>query len=733
TERRPQPEAASAMPTAQASEELLTSPGTAVGTVAYMSPEQARGEEPDTRTDLFSFGVVLYEMATGSLPFKGTATAVVFSEILTKTPTSPVRLNPELPDELEKITDKALEKDREVRYQSAKDLMVDLKRLKRDTDSGKSAITAPAKVQPAVPLRLVGTIVVAIVIIAAGWFWFVRPPRQEAEAPLSAVPLTSYAGQESGPSFSPDGNQVAFSWDGQKQDNFDIYVQQIGVGRPLRLTTDPAADSRPAWSPDGRHIAFLRGVAPGKAEVRLIPPLGGSERKLAEIGSSSSTLAWSPDSEWLAVTDRPTTEEPLALFLLSTGSGEKRRLTSPQVGRSDGHPAFSRDGRTLAFSRVVTFGLSHLYLLELSEEYEPIGEPRQLTYESGLSRFPVWIQDGREIIFSLGSFTNPSLYRISVSGSARPRRLSFGGENGWHPAISQQGHGLAYAQSTYDTNIWRAAVPRPSISPSADTSEPEKLIFSTREDRAESYAPDGARIAFRSDRSGSPEIWVCNSDGSNPVKLTSFGGPTTGSPSWSPDGQQICFVCRPEQGNADICVISSEGGAPRRVTSNPSAENWPSWSRDGEWIYFRSNRSGENQVWKIRPEGGEAVQVTRGGGTRAIESPEGKTLYYSKSTQGGQSLWRVSVEGGEERKVLDGLLYNTGFDVVNEGIYFISGPDASSNQSIAFLEFASGKITPIPSVSNAFGRISVSPDGRWILYDRWEETQSDLMLVENFR
>ena len=193
-------------------EEHLTSPGMALGTVAYMSPEQARGEELDARTDLFSFGIVLYEMATGTLPFQGETAAVIFDAILNRTPTAVRRLNPKLPAKLEEIINKALEKDQEVRYQHASELRADLKRLKRDLDSGRLAAL------PATPgahrrnLIWVGALL-ALMAVAAVAVWFNRSGSEAPEQSLTAVPLTTYLGQERQPSFSPDGNQGASAID----------------------------------------------------------------------------------------------------------------------------------------------------------------------------------------------------------------------------------------------------------------------------------------------------------------------------------------------------------------------------------------------------------------------------------------------------------------------------------------------------------------------------------------
>ena len=557
-----EPVGASSLPTT-IGEEHLTSPGMALGTVAYMSPEQARGKELDARTDLFSFGIVLYEMATGTLPFPGETAAVIFDAILNRTPTAVRRLNPKLPAKLEEIINKALEKDPEVRYQHASELRADLKRLKRDLDSGRLAALPATPGAHRRTLIWVGALV-ALLAVAAVAVWFNRSSPEAPEQSLAAVPLTTYPGQERQPSFSPDGNQVAFSWNGDKQDNFDIYVKLIGSGNQLRLTTAPEADTIPAWSPDGRSIAFVREGPGGKAAVYLVSPLGPPERKVAEISRTRFIdwprgLAWTPDGKSLVVTDRNSDREPLGLFLLSVESGEKQRLTSPpQRVFIDSQPAFSPDGRTLAFIREVAVGVRDTYLLTLSEDFQPIGEPKRLTFENRLVFRPVWTLAGHEIVFSSGPYLNPNLFRIAASGSGKPQRLAGVGEDGSEATISLRTQRLVYTRELIDVNIWRLEVPNPQ----GKISSPVKLISSTRVDGTAQFSPGGKKIVFGSNRTGNFEIWTCDSDGSNAQQLTSLAsvGGFCGSPRWSPDGERIAFDAILEK-QAEIYVISANGEA----------------------------------------------------------------------------------------------------------------------------------------------------------------------------
>jgi Tol biopolymer transport system component len=603
------------------------------------------------------------------------------------------------------------------------DVKIGLQELKEESDSGKLVAAPSTQGTHRRSLIWVG-VLLALLGAAAVAVWFYRSNPEAPEEPLAAVPLTTYPGQERQPSFSPDGNQVAFSWNGEKQDNFDIYVKLIGSGNQLRLTTAPEADSCPVWSPDGRSIAFLRERPGGKASVYLVSPLGPPERKVAEIGYLDS-LAWAPDGKSLVVTDRNSDKEPLGLFLLSVESGERRRLTSaPEKLFIDSQPAFSPDGHTLAFIREVAVGFRDIYLLTLSEDFQPIGEPKRFTFENQLSFRPVWTLDGDEIIFSSGPYLSYSLFRIAASGSGKPQRLAGAGEDGSEAIISPRMQRLVYTRELIDVNIWRLEVHGPHEKISA----PMKLISSTRIDAHAQFSPDGKKIVFSSNRTGSFEIWICDSDGSNPQPLTSLGS-GCGFPHWSPDGERIAF-CSNLDGQWEIYVISANGGKPKRFTSSPAADYTPRWSRDGKWVYFGSDRSGESQVWKMPARGGEAVQVTRKGGATAFESPDSQWIYYTNGYE-DSPLWKMPRDGGEETQVLESVEQHA-FAIVKEGIYFIPRPDSAGHHSIQFFNFATQRIRSLSTIERIDTYLSVSPDGRWILYSQIDQLGSDLMLVENF-
>ncbi len=720
--------------TAEPTEELLTSPGVAMGTVAYMSPEQARGEELDVRTDLFSFGAVLYEMASGRHAFSGTTSALIFDAILHRAPTSSVRLNPDLPLELERIIDKALEKDRDVRYQHASDLRADLKRLLRNTTSGRAAAAEavggarPTEAAPVTTPKRLGrriglAAVLAIVVLVGGplaYRYFKTEPKP-AELPLNIIPFTSSAGGKALPAFSPDGNEIAYSWSGEKNDNVDIYLKLVGAGVPLRLTTDPGADLSPAWSPDGRFIAFIRRSKVGDAYY-LVSALGGPERKLTDSYRKDfefgNYLDWSPDGKFLVVADRMSPQDRLRLLLISTESGERKVVASP-TDPFVASPRFSPDGKALAFVAGAGYLAQDVYLVPVWG-----GEPKRLTFDKRFIHGLSWAPDGKEIVFSSDRGSLYNLWRVPVSGGT-PELVSAAGQDSYQPTVSRQGNRLAYLHERLNMNVWRTAGPNWT----GPRAAPTKLIASTRGQAEVDFSPDGKRIAFESDRSGSWEIWTCASDGSNPVELTSFGASNTGTPRWSPDGKQIAFDSRKE-GHSDIYVMRAEGGSARRLTTEPFENNIPSWSRDGRWIYFSSDRTGAWQIWKVPAGGGNAVQVTKQGGFSALESTDGRSLYYTKSDVPG--VWKMPVDGGEETRILmegefpDWALLPGGVCLFN--------PTAKP-ATIDFFDFATQRLRHLGTVGPGYSGprgFAVSPDGKWVLYTRMDQLDSDIVLVENF-
>ncbi|HWS88317.1 MAG TPA: protein kinase [Pyrinomonadaceae bacterium] len=746
-----------------------TQPGLVLGTVHYMSPEQTRGSaQVDHRADIWSLGVVLYEMVTGRAPFEGEDVHHRIVSIRESEP-PPLGLYAEgVPERLEGIVRKALAKDPGERYQSAQELLVDLRSLRRGFEVGeeleRSSLSGWANTSGAVrgdavrlssagaaghgpPVSSAGAVAgevkghrrgllialaAAVVLTAGAGFWVYRRlgrgrPSDSASAPApKIIPLTSYPGVETEPSFSPDGRQIAFTWNGPGGDNYDVYVKLLDAGDPLRLTSHSGEDRAPCWSPDGSYIAFIRSTKDEDA-VALLPALGGAERILHSVTppgrSLGRHLSWSADGKSLAFSEGVSPQGPFSIYLLSVETLERRRLTSPPAGaRGDGFPALSPDGKTLAFTRRSSNDKDEIYLAPAGG-----GEPARLTSDNAGITGLAWTRDGREIVFSSTRAGTRHLWRVPAAGGT-PERVPAGEENPNALAVARQGRLLAYASADSDTNIWRIDV---RGAKGAGGGPPVKLISSTRTDSGPQYSPDGRKIVFTSSRSGNLEVWMCDADGSNPIRLTSFGGPHVGTPRWSPDGRHVAFDS-PAEGSRDVYVLGAGGGRPRRLTTEPSADVRPSWSRDGRFVYFGSNRGGDWQVWKAPAEGGPAVQVTKRGGREAFESPDGAYVYYTKENVLG--LWRVPAGGGEEVKLLDQVISGA-WVVWEQGVYF-ANPEAPLRPSIEFYSFNTERTTRVATIEKALfwsgPSLAATADGRWILYVQTDQTESDIMLVENF-
>ena len=573
---------------------------------------------------------------------------------------------------------------------------------------------------------------VAMAVIAAGAIALVllyhsllfRPKMPE---PSISLAVTS-VGEKYSPSLSPDGKQLAFAWNGGTGLQFSIYVKLIGTEESVRLTRQESIDFNPVWSPDGHYIAFCR-IKMGDTGIYMVPVLGGAERKIRDTHWENrdfdqvfwyfGRLAWSPDGKLLAFSDRRSSNEPTSIYLLSLDSLSARRLTSPDLP-GDYNPVFSPGGQMLAFNRG-SQGVTSIYTMTVAG-----GEERRLITGSQFGWGLTWTSDGRDIVFGRAGWLAKSgwLWKISARGG-EPQRLQFGQE-GTEPSI--RGSRLVYARQVSNLNIWRKQLDSKHSSLPAD-----RFLSSTAIESGPQYSPDGSRIAFESTRSGSYEIWMCRSDGTNLVQLTHFNN-VTGTPRWSPDGQQIAFDSR-ARGNADIFVMDSQGGPPRQLTNETSADVIPSWSRDGRWIYFASARSGTWEVWKMSSAGGPAAQVTRHGGYGGFESPDGKFLYYTKYPA-VPGIWRMPTSGGEETLVVAGVEpeFWGYWAVVEKGIYYL---DTTAKPAIAFFDFTSRQVTRVVEFENRPARevtgLAASPDGRTMLYTQLDALTRDIVFVDNFQ
>jgi Tol biopolymer transport system component/DNA-binding winged helix-turn-helix (wHTH) protein len=575
-------------------------------------------------------------------------------------------------------------------------------------------------------------------VLAGTGFWVVRQysPFGGSAAALRMIPLTSYPGHQNQAAFSPDGNQVAFIWDGAQGGPSHVYVKMTGSEALHQLTRAAAADSRPAWSPDGSQIAFLRSSAGGRAWY-LISALGGPERKVADVlpyfdlGAGNSA-SFAPDGLRLAIVDKRGASDPSAIFLLSIENSTRVKLTTPPPGSTgDYYPAFSPDGKHLAFARAVSFSATDLHVIPLAG-----GQPKRLTFDGLTIDGLAWAADSREIVFSSrrGGSLN-SLWRIRVTGGT-PERIGTFGEDVISPAIAHAGGRMAYTRLLDDMNIWSFQLTGP-----AKVGAKTPLVVSTFRDSDPDFSPDGRRIAFTSGRHGGFGIWVSDADGTDP-RLIFDGGPyVTGSPRWSPDGRWIAFDTRANDparaGNPSVWVADAERGEVRRLTGEGTGDVAPSWSHDGVWIYFASTRGGTLQIWKMPARGGAAVQVTRGGGFEAFESDDGRFLLYTRGRE-IPGIWRVPVGGGEETLITDRdqIGYRRCWRLAHNRIYFgtAAQPDGPRLEVLDLVTGAVQLVTPLAKAPDlTIPSLAVAPDGASLLLTQFDQSGSNLILVEQFR
>jgi serine/threonine protein kinase len=697
----------------------LSHPGTVVGTPAYMSPQQATGGRVDARSDIFSFGTLLYEMVTGRRPFGGGSSAEVLAALLKEQPQPPSEIVADVPKELERIILRCLRKEPARRFQNMLDVKVELEEVKEESDSTPAVPSVRARRNRG--LRVAAGLVGALALATGGLlFWRSRQPERPAP---QLVPLTSSPGDEMYPTFSPDGDQIAFVWNGEKTDNWDIYVKMIGSVETHRLTTDPGDDDFPAWSTDGRQIAFVHVPAGSKTgTIHLISPLGGSDRKLSDQPVADEQLSWSPDGRWLATGSAYTDfgSDVRGIRLVETATGEARAVTSPGGSTYHMQPAFSHDGRHLAYFSCVRRVSCQVEVVELGTDSLPKGAARRLSRKGINPAGLAWARDGRSVVFT-DVCAGRRIWRVGIAGGA-PQRVEVAGFMAYRPATAAARDRLAFVRRGSYSRIYRFEPGRPS----------EPVAPSSSLDWFPDLSRDGRRLAFQSGRGGEgEEIWLAAADGSNPSQLTHGPGLWQGSPRWSPDGRRIAFDSLDEDGQWDVWTIDADGGTPRRLTTHSADDGMPSWSRDGRFVYFSSNRTGADAIWRVLATGGTEEQVTDAGGGKSQEAPDGKTLFVRGTGAGHAPVFAVPLAGGPARTVIDCAPQN-GFAVGTLGVYHVGCVD-SGDAPLFVWDPATGRDRPLGTLERSYGQLTVSADGKTILFTGQGGEGEDLVLIENFR
>jgi serine/threonine protein kinase/Tol biopolymer transport system component len=563
--------------------EHLTSPGSALGTIAYMSPEQARGKELDSRSDLFSFGAVLYEMATGALPFPAGSSAEIFKAILDADPVAAVRLNPAVPAELERITSKALEKDRNLRYQSAAEMRADLQRLKRDTDSGRSAAISAASGISAAAISSSSTVAVKpagfgwklwavvggglVLLLVAGLIYM-------QSRPLSPPKVSGYV------QITHDSNQkYLVGTDGAR-----LYVSEFTSGGPLIAQVSssggevaPVPVSVPtmsllAVSPDGATLLVADEVGQTAFHGPLweVPVLGGSPRRLGD--SAGQAAAWSPDGQTIVYADGHD------LWLMrSDGSDSHKLLTAPN---QTFEPAWSPDGRVIRFRVGGAFSTSGT-LWQVSVNGSDPHPLLPAWHTPPIECCGTWTPDGKYFVFQSQSNIWARAEKGTWFGKAdtQPVQLTSGPMSFSWPLPSKDGKKLFVVGALARGELSRYDVKSTEFVPFLSGISADSISFSR----------DGQWVAYVSFPEGA--LWRSKSDGSQRIQLT-YPPLSVRLPSWSPDGRQIGFYAFSGPEKPKLYTVSTDGGTPREMIPEKSPEEWdPTWSPDGARIALGSGPS----------------------------------------------------------------------------------------------------------------------------------------------
>ncbi len=559
-------------------------------------------------------------------------------------------------------------------------------------------------------------ILIGAVVVTAGWF-LLNSNHEGAADVLTSTPFTSFAGYEIDPSLSPDGNRVAYAWtDNYWEEEFDLYVKQVGSEVPLQITNMDGFEASPAWSPDGSTIAFA-GFHEGSGSIYTVPSLGGPARKVADANSWVYGLDWSPDGAHIVFAERGADAGlDFHLELLAIDSGRKRGLTVPPTsGHRDHSPTFSPNGRYIAFVRNSPTGGGDVVVLNVDG-----GTPRRLTHLHARIYGLDWSEDGNAIVFASHHPGISRLWRVGPDGGGLEQIPT--------TARAIMGLTLASGRLVFEEKSSEDDIHRIKVRGGAD-SKPHPVASSTQWDGEPSLSPDGTRLAFASSRHGDVDLWIADSGGANPYRLTSMGNLPLARPRWAPDGQTLAFNASID-GIESIYKVDSRGGRPEPVFAASSNAVVTSWSADGNWIYFASDRTGDWQIWKIRPDGGEASHVTTNGGFSARETPDGRFLLYTKSADHG--LWRQPIAGGDEEKILDQpkrWLWDS-WDLLDDGVLYVEyANDQATVKWTSLSKDSTGVLADLPP-QRAHSSVSISPDGRMLYFATERMTGSDLYFME---
>jgi serine/threonine protein kinase/Tol biopolymer transport system component len=734
-------------------EEHLTSPGTALGTVAYMSPEQVKGKELDVRTDLFSFGAVLYQMATGALPFRGESAGVIFKAILDGEPTSAVRLNPDVPAELERIINKSLEKDRDLRYRTAADLGTDLKRLKRDSSSGKvargsseasavSGVSAErggtesanaavraektAGTRKWLWLALVGVLLVTGALEVGNWKgWFRRGLASTGFQNPSISSVTS-TGDVHSSQISPDGRYLAYVSEFRGRNS--LWVRQLATPSAVQvLAPGNGAIFDVAFTPDGNYLDYII-VSPGNVngKVYQIPSLGGTPRLL--IDTADSGVTFGPDGREVAYLVSDVAKGESKVMIANQDGSGAHALVTEKLGLRNTWPSgnmlsgglqevrWSPDGKRLA-SVLVNSKDSNGQQASLVEIEQATGKVQPIRGRRWRYIWDfTWLPDGSGLLLSAQDRTgmNAQIWLVSYPGG-EGQRISNDLSDYRSVSVSSDGKAILATQINASTTIW--------LGPAGAPDSARQITSGTLDGmRGICFTPDN-RIVYAADHSKNWDLFIADTDGTN-VRQLSFDGRFHSSPTVCESGQSVVYYSD-YGGVSHLWKLDLKNGSSFQIT-NGLGETSPECGRKSNLVYYRQQTpEGPGKVFKVPVTGGEPVQVSDGVTFSSPRvSPDEKHVLLAHPRKDGKVVqWIVSSATGAVESEFENPTYDPVLAAVSwtpDGHFIVMSDLRAGTPNLwALPALGGGQENQLTHFTKDwFWNFAYSPDGKWIAMTR---------------